>query len=379
MAYKSVYGEHYLKSTPSIVHNIHKACVCWFIQAMWYGIFSFFWGGFFRFPNLLRLIPLIFLLSACSPMMYQPGKKIQIAQIKNNKFYTEDGVVLPVKKWLPEKNIHAVIIALHGFNDYRQFFQLPGRFFKQHNIACYAYDQRGFGESLNPGFWPGLNAFSDDLATFIHLIKQQHPDVPVYLLGHSMGGAIIIVTMTQKFAPSVNGVILAAPAVWGRMTMPWYQTALLWTLSYTLPWMTLTGEGLDIMPSDNIEMLKGQGRDPLVIKETRVETIYGLVNLMDAALSSAEKIDNKSLLLYGEKDQVIPKKPTYQFLRNFHRTAQNRKTIAFYPNGYHMLLRDLQAEIAWKDILAWITAKSTPLPSGAEARAEQILFHSSNH
>jgi alpha-beta hydrolase superfamily lysophospholipase len=307
-------------------------------------------------------------------MMYQPGEKIQIAQIKNDQFYTEDGVILPMKKWLPEKNIRAVIIALHGFNDYSQFFQSPGRFFKQHNIASYAYDQRGFGESPNRGFWPGLNAFSDDLATFVHLIKQQHPDVPVYLLGHSMGGAIIIVTMTQKFAPSVNGVILAAPAVWGRMTMPWYQTALLWTLSYTLPWMTLTGEGLDIVPSDNIEMLKVQGRDPLVIKETRVETIYGLVNLMDKALNSAEKLKNESILMYGEKDQVIPKKSTYQFLRNFHKTTQNRKTIAFYPNGYHMLLRDLQAEIAWKDILAWITTENASLPSGAVARAKEVLY-----
>jgi alpha-beta hydrolase superfamily lysophospholipase len=312
-------------------------------------------------------------------MMYQPGEKIQISQIKKDQFYTEDGVILPMKKWLPEKNIRAVIIALHGFNDYSQFFQLPGAFFKQHNIACYAYDQRGFGESPNRGFWPGLNAFSDDLATFIHLIKQQHPDVPVYLLGHSMGGAIIIVTMTQKFAPSVNGVILAAPAVWGRMTMPWYQTALLWTLSYTLPWMTLTGEGLGIVPSDNIEMLKAQGRDPLVIKETRVETIYGLVNLMDKALNGAEKLKNESILMYGEKDQIIPKKPTYRFLRDFYKTAQSRKTIAFYPNGYHMLLRDLQAKTAWRDILAWITAKSTPLPSGAAARAKEVLYPSPNN
>lgn len=326
--------------------------------------------------NLLCLISLIYLLTACSPMIYRPSDKMQAPQLINDTFHTEDGVILPVKKWLPEKNIDAVIIALHGFNDYSQFFQLPGEFFQQQGIACYAYDQRGFGESPRRGFWPGLNTFSDDLATFIRLIKQQHPDMPVYLLGHSMGGAIIIVTMAQEMAPPVDGVILAAPAVWGRATMPWYQTTLLWTLSHTLPWLTLTGEGLDVMPSDNIEMLKALGRDPLVIKETRVETIYGLANLMDAALNGAEKLDNKSMLLYGEKDQVIPKKPTYQFLQNFHKTAQDRKTIAFYPNGYHMLLRDLQAETVWKDILVWITSENAPLPSGAVARTKEILYHS---
>jgi len=330
----------------------------------------------FCHSSLLRLIPLIFLLAACSPMIYRPGDKMQTAQIINNQFYTEDGTILPMKKWLPEKNSRAIIIALHGFNDYSQFFQLPGTFFKQHGIACYAYDQRGFGESPKRGLWPGLNTFSDDLATFVRLIKQQHPDTPVYLLGHSMGGAIVIVTMAQKETLPVNGVILAAPAVWGRATMPWYQTILLWTLSHTLPWMTLTGEGLEIMPSDNIEMLKALGRDPLVIKETRVETIYGLANLMDAALNGAGKLNNKSILLYGEKDQVIPKKPTYQFLRNFHKTEQDSKTIAFYPNGYHMLLRDLQAKTVWKDILTWMVSEKVLPPLTAATRAKEILYPS---
>jgi alpha-beta hydrolase superfamily lysophospholipase len=312
-------------------------------------------------------------------MIYRPSDKMQTAQIINNQFLTEDGAILPVKKWLPDKNSRAIIIALHGFNDYSQFFQLPGSFFKQHGIACYAYDQRGFGGSPNRGLWPGVNSYSDDLATFIRLIKQQHPNTPIYLLGHSMGGAIIIVTMAQGMTSPVDGIILAAPAVWGRATMPWYQTTLLWTLSHTLPWLTLTGEGLDIKPSDNIEMLKSLGRDPLVIKETRVETIYGLANLMDAALNAAEKLDNKSILLYGEKDQVIPKKPTYQFLRNFGKKTQDRKTVAFYPNGYHMLLRDLQAETVWKDILAWIASENETLPSGAIVRAREILDPSQNN
>lgn len=116
-----------------------------------------------------------------------------------------------------------------------------------------------------------------------------------------MGGAVVINAMTRPGKPAVAGVILAAPAVWGRDTMPWYQTSLLWTLYHTVPWMTLTGKGLKIMPSDNIEMLRALGRDPLVIKETRVDAIYGLTNLMDNALGAAEKLDDETLLLYGQK------------------------------------------------------------------------------
>ena len=80
----------------------------------------------------------------------------------------------------------------------------------------------------------------------------------------------------------LSGVVLVAPAVWGWQTMPLLQQAALW--SRHIPPRGLTGEGLDIRPSDNVEMLRALGRDPLVIKETRIDAIYGLTNLMEAAL-----------------------------------------------------------------------------------------------
>jgi hypothetical protein len=76
-------------------------------------------------------------------------------------------------------------------------------------------------------------------------------------------------------------------------------------MSHTLPWATLTGESMEIMASDNIEVLRGLSRDPLVIKETRIEAIYGLVNLMDQAYNSTEYLTANALLLYGEKDQAV--------------------------------------------------------------------------
>jgi alpha-beta hydrolase superfamily lysophospholipase len=120
-------------------------------------------------------------------------------------------------------------------------------------------------------------------------------------------------------------------------------------------------------------MLKALARDPLVIKETRVETIYGLVNLMDAAQTSADAIQSTLLLLYGEKDDIIPEQPTYQFLRDLKDNNRAQDTVALYKDGYHMLLRDLQAQVVWNDISAWITATEIPLPSGADKRAEEIL------
>ena len=312
-------------------------------------------------------------LTGCMPMIHPPGAKSNEARLNANTFLTEDGANLPFRHWLPKTDPHAILIALHGFNDYSRFFQQPGEYLSKHGIACFAYDQRGFGAAPKRGLWAGGEAYSHDLLTLARLIKQRYPNRPIYLLGESMGGAIIITAMRQTDIPGVAGVILVAPALWARSTMPWYQTSLLWTLAHSLPWLTLTGKGVRVMPSDNIEMLQALGRDPWVIKATRIETIYGLADLMDEAFDSAALLHGSTLMLYGEKDEIIPKKPTYAFLQRFLATSTTEKTVAFYQQGYHMLLRDLQAPKAWKDIAAWISNKPEELPSGADKRAREVL------
>jgi alpha-beta hydrolase superfamily lysophospholipase len=322
-----------------------------------------------------RLIPVLLLsnILACTPMIHPAGTPVSSGQIINNLFITADGTQLPLKTWKPtQQKIDSVIIALHGFNDYSNFFNQAGSYFSLHHKISYAYDQRGFGNSPNHGLWAGVDTYISDLECFIQLIKNKHPSKPIYLLGESMGGAIVISTIARSTQLPVDGIILSAPAVWARPTMPWYQNALLWTLSHTVPWLSLSGSNLGIKPSDNIEMLHALGQDPLVIKETRVESIYGLVNLMDDALSKADNVSSNALLLYGEKDEIIPMQPTYQFLKRMTASGNNQHIIALYQNGYHMLLRDLQASVLWNDIVVWINSSSSPLPSGADKRAKEM-------
>ena len=200
--------------------------------------------------------------------------------------------MLPLRKWLPPGGsgggqVKAVILALHGFNDYSNAFEGPGEAWAKRGIATYAYDQRGFGAAPERGFWPGRAALAGDAAMASRILRRLYPGVPLYLLGESMGGAVAVVAMTGESGapiPDVDGVILTAPAVWGRATMDLLPRLALWAGVRLMPGLTLTGRGLEITPSDNIAMLRALSRDPLVIKETRVDTIYGLVDLMDAAL-----------------------------------------------------------------------------------------------
>ncbi|MBC8337819.1 MAG: alpha/beta hydrolase [Rhodospirillales bacterium] len=312
------------------------------------------------------------LMGACAPTIRAPGEPIHAPRLDADSFRAADGEVLAVKSW-GNKNggnkTKAVLIALHGFNDYSNFFTEPGAFLADHGIRTYAYDQRGFGASAHPGLWPGVMALSDDLKAFVGVVRERHPGLPLYLLGESMGGAVIMVaaqTGPKDNSLPVNGVILSAPAVWGRITMPWYQRLALWIGVHTMPGVTLTGQGLNIKPSDNREMLLALGRDPLVIKATRIDAIYGLVNLMDSALEKAASFRQPALILYGAKDEIIPHRPTRIMLERLPEAARGRQRIALYKDAYHMLLRDLKAEIPWRDIAGWIEDPNKPLASGAD-------------
>jgi acylglycerol lipase len=296
-------------------------------------------------------------------------------------FIAADGQILPLRKWLPQADgkgeVRAVILALHGFNDYTNAFEGPGKTWAKDGIATYAYDQRGFGAAPERGLWPGRAALAADAATAAQILRRLYPRVPLYLLGESMGGAVAVVALTGESGtqiPDVDGVILTAPAVWGRPTMDLLPRLALWAGVRLMPGLTLTGRGLKIKPSDNIPMLRALAHDPLVIHATRIDAIYGLVDLMDAALASAALLDAPLFVMYGAKDEIIPQAPIRRFVDGLPAEPTHRRELAWYENGYHMLLRDLEGPVVIADIASWVLAPAAPLPSGADRAAAEAFF-----
>jgi len=305
-------------------------------------------------------------LAGCGPQVIAPHASLPHSArltpaLAAETFVSFDGATLPVRRWLPAGKPEAIVVALHGFNDYSLFISDTAHDFARHGLAVYAYDQRGFGQAPNRGRWPGKNAFAQDVQTFVRLLHARFPHTPLFLLGHSMGAAVALHALSSGQL-DVDGVILAAPAISGWSTMPWWQRWGLKLAARVMPWQTFTGQSLHIVASDNRDMLIALGRDPLVIKRTRVDTIYGLVNLMEAAYRSADQLAVPALILYGDKDEVITKAPV---LAAFGPLARRKKMVRFqiYKNGYHMLLRDLQADVVRGDIISWIRNSKAMLPS----------------
>jgi acylglycerol lipase len=311
-------------------------------------------------------------LAATGPLAALPAPRLEAERL-----IASDGAALPLRAWLPESKPRAVILALHGFNDYSNAFAIPGTAWAKSGIATYAYDQRGFGAAPGHGRWAGERRLVEDATTALWLLHRRYPGVPVHLLGESMGGAVAILTASGRAGvpvPATDGVILVAPAVWGRQTMTIIERVGLWLADF-MPAVKWSPDLLPvrIQPSDNIPMLRALSADPLVIKDTRADAVNGLVDLMSAALNAAPWFDPPALLLYGERDQVVPRAPVARFVATLPRRAQASQRVALYPKGYHMLLRDLDGPLLIADVAAWVGAPAAPLPSGADRGARARL------
>jgi len=291
-------------------------------------------------------------VGCAAPGIAPPGEASDTPVLTDAALHTRDGLDLPLRHW-DAVQPRAVIVALHGMSDYSNTFAFPAPYWAERGITTIAYDQRGFGASPHAGIWGGSDAMRADLLDAIAATRAKYPGVPLFALGQSMGGAVVLSALASPTPPKVDGVILIAPAVWSRGDMPALYRVALWTVAHTLPGIHLSGSGLKIWATDNVEVLRQNGLDPLFQKNANAGAVYGLVNLMDEARRAPAHLSASTppiLFLYGSNDQVIPGKPTEAVAKELGARAEVHR----YVGGYHMLLHDLHAEPRWKDVADWI-------------------------
>jgi acylglycerol lipase len=317
-----------------------------------------------------RVLVLSLTLAGCAVTQAPLGNQTTTPQVIGDFFETRDGLKLPLRHWDAEGSPRAIVLALHGMSDYSNAFDMPGNVWAKLGITTLAYDQRGFGRSDNPGLWAGAEAMRADLDDAVTAARARYPGVPVFALGESMGGAVVLTALASDTPPradasadapilKVDGVILVAPAVWSRGDMPLLYRTALFLGAHLLPGMILSnsaaGRVVTITPSDNVPMLRALGKDPLFQKKTRIDALFGLVNLMDEARTAPQRITSPPpiLFLYGANDQIIPAKPTQAVIA----ALGEKAVVKRYEHGWHMLLRDLEGETVDRDVADWILAR----------------------
>jgi len=311
------------------------------------------------------------MLSACAPTVRPtiPGNgAAHTPALTADRFVAADGTSLPVAVWpAATGKPKAVILGLHGFGDYRKAWDEPAQLWAKDGITTYSYDQRGFGGSPTRGRWPGTDALVDDAKTMIQLLHARHPGVPIYLAGESMGGAVALVA--EDRGAEIDGLILLATALRSRDTFGPVATAGLWFFAHTIPWFPSGPTSIDYKPTDNPKTLEKLSKDPQMLRQTRLDMGYGLVDLMDDAREAAERVRVPYLMLHGLGDRIIPQAPVKAAIEIMPPRSDSK--LAFYKEGYHLLLRDKEGQTVAADVAVWIANHDAPLPSGAEAQRSQ--------
>lgn len=316
-----------------------------------------------------RAMALALLTGACAPRWMGAGPAVAPPDMAEGAFTMADGARLPFRAWSPEGPPVALMLALHGFNDSRNAWDLPAPDFTAHGIALIAPDQRGFGAAPNRSLWAGTATMAADATQMARVLRERHPGLPLFIMGESMGGAVAMVAATSADPPPVDGYVLLAPAVRGRATMTAFERGALWLGSRMLGPLGFYGSAPGIRATDNRAALEKLWRDPLTIRTTRLDTLAGLVDLMDAATEAAPHFAARALLLYGGQDSIVPGGATARMLRSL----PDGPRVAYYPEGFHLLFRDLGREAPIADTAAWLAAPGQPLPSRADAAARDWL------
>jgi len=307
------------------------------------------------------------MLTACTPLVVQqagsPPLGFQGPHLEADSVVSFDGARLGLTSWKADGEPWAVVVAVHGMNDYANAFHFAAPEWAKAGVTTYAYDQRGYGRSPLRGVWGGHELMAEDLRTVTGLVHAQYPKAMLAVVGESLGGSVAMDAFASDRPPAADRLVLLSPGVWGWKTQPLPNKTLLWLAAhltgpkvYNPPdWLTKR-----IKPTDNIEELRAMGRDPLMIWGARSDAIWGVVSMMNRAAQAAGETQVPTLYLYGAHDEIIPKKAALRAARRLKPTDRS----AYYGAGWHLLTRDHQREVVIADILAFLRDPKAPLPSG---------------
>lgn len=266
-------------------------------------------------------------------------------------FRGQGGMSLYYQAWVPTAGpSRAVLVNLHGLGDHSGLYPNLASYFPSRRIALYAFDMRGNGRS------PGQRAYVKewdellgDLDAFVHLVQEQEGTKPLFILGNSLGG-LVVLEFALLHPRRLSGVIAAAPPL-GKLGVPPVLMALGRGLSRVFPRFSIR-TGMD---------LSGLARDPAVVETVLADPLFhrwGTARLsteVTAAIArvqqQAEDLSVPVLILHGSEDRMVPPEGSRSFMA---KVRHPDRELREYRGAYHALFADLNHQEVLRDLEQWI-------------------------
>ncbi|MHA3976508.1 alpha/beta fold hydrolase [Halovulum sp. GXIMD14794] len=305
--------------------------------------------------RVFRALALLAGLAACAPGPLGNPEPITRAAL-TPEAVAADGIDLAMSSWPAQGRTRAVILGVHGYGDFGpSTFGPAARSWATRGITTYAYDQRGFGRNASFKTWPGPQILESDLRAVTALLRARHPDVPLVVVGHSMGGGVTLAAADDGL--QADGIVLAAPAIAGGDQIGTAQRFGGWLVASIAPDERFTGKGIvRIVPTDNEDAWRIVTSHPRHYGNPSGRELMGLIRVMDRAAASAPSVTLPTLTLMGENDQILAPSA----VARVHTRIPGQAGYILYPEGWHWLFRDVQAPRVWDDVARF--ALTLPAP-----------------
>ena len=253
--------------------------------------------------------------------------------------------------WLPEKKTKAVLIIVHGLGEHSGRYMNLVNHFEPLGFAIYGMDHYGHGKSEGQRlFVPHFNVFTDTLGLFVNKVHEWEPDVPVFLVGHSMGGLITAEYLLDHSA-GIKGAVLSGPAVKtpGHVNPVTRMAATV--LSRIAPKTGITALDVNHVSRDP-EVVKAYLSDPLVTAD-KVTARLGsqMLEAIDHLTRHRKKIRLPLLIMHGSSDLLVDIEGSKEF---FKAVSSEDKTFISCPDRYHEIFNDPGYEDVFSDMAQWL-------------------------
>ena len=271
-------------------------------------------------------------------------------KIENCCWQRSKSVELFGKLWIPDGQMVALVIMVHGLGEHSGCYVELAKKFVGQSVGFLAFDLRGHGHSTGKRGHASLHVIKDDLQTVVENMRQKFPDVPIVLLGHSMGGSIVLRYAIDKNV-IVQGIIASSP--WLKLAHP-PSPQLVWLAkqaAHIVPWLTLrTGIKADQL-SQGGNSTKSAKTDPLLHKRISIKLFSDLWTNGEIILHNKHHSEIPLLMMHGTDDKLVSYKTAESFAR------KNTKFIFFkkWHKMPHDLLYDTDNEVVFKYMMNWLS------------------------